>query len=299
MMDTNDKKSQDIEELPGYLRELQLIELEMLIELDRICRKHQIRYTLIGGTLLGAVRHKGFVPWDDDVDVAMLRADYDKFLRISKQEMDQDRFYFHDRFLSKGYRWSLGKMRRKNTAFVRTNTEFMPYEQGVWIDVLPLDYVPNSRLGQVICNLEAFLFRKAAYSKVGRITGKYRFTRMLYRLLYRIPFETQNQMFGRFIRRLNRKPTGYLRCLAVPIVNSKGHHGYWRYKAEWMQELVDYEFEGYPLLGMRDGVKALERMYGDWEWPVRYPLKKVSSWQFPPLDEIQVDERLKEEVRNE
>lgn len=67
------------------LRKLQLIELEMLIEVDRICRKHDIGYNIIGGTLLGAVRHGGFIPWDD-ADVAMLRADYVRFKKVCKTE---------------------------------------------------------------------------------------------------------------------------------------------------------------------------------------------------------------------
>lgn len=78
------------------LRQLQLIELEMLLEVDRICRKYQIKYVITGGTLLGAVRHKGFIPWDDDADVALLRDEYERFKIACKTDLDISRFYFQD-----------------------------------------------------------------------------------------------------------------------------------------------------------------------------------------------------------
>ena len=91
------------------LRQLQMIQLEMLIEVDRICRKCNIQYNIIAGTLLGAVRHGGYIPWDDDADVALLRSEYEKFRKACKTELDKSRFVFQDHRNTRGYRWGYGK----------------------------------------------------------------------------------------------------------------------------------------------------------------------------------------------
>lgn len=78
---------------PNDLRKMQLIELEMLLELDRICRKHNIIYFLSAGTVLGAVRHKGFIPWDDDLDTRMSRSEFEKFCKVCETELDTSRFF--------------------------------------------------------------------------------------------------------------------------------------------------------------------------------------------------------------
>ena len=83
----------------AQLRRVQKIELEMLVEVDRICRKCGIKYCIIAGTLLGAVRHKGFIPWDDDADVAMLRQEYERFRDACEKELDESRFEFQVRRL--------------------------------------------------------------------------------------------------------------------------------------------------------------------------------------------------------
>lgn len=74
------------------LRTLQLCILDIVIEFRRICDKYKPNYFLTGGTLLGAVRHKGFIPWDDDMDVGMLRKDYETFLKVRPNELNQDFF---------------------------------------------------------------------------------------------------------------------------------------------------------------------------------------------------------------
>ena len=78
---------------PEEVRTMQLLELDMLEELDRVCRKYDIKYCITYGTLLGAVRHKGFIPWDDDSDIAMLREDYEKFCKIANHVLKKPYYY--------------------------------------------------------------------------------------------------------------------------------------------------------------------------------------------------------------
>ena len=89
------------------LRELQMIEVEMLVEIDRICKKCGIKYCMSAGTQLGAIRHKGFIPWDDDADIAFLRPEYEKFRKACETELDHERFYFQDYRNTPGYRWGV------------------------------------------------------------------------------------------------------------------------------------------------------------------------------------------------
>ncbi|WP_439108394.1 LicD family protein, partial [Alkalihalophilus pseudofirmus] len=75
------------------LRSLQMVLLEMLLEIDRVCKENDISYCLSMGTMLGAVRHGGFIPWDDDLDIAMMRPEYEKFKEACKRDLDHSRFF--------------------------------------------------------------------------------------------------------------------------------------------------------------------------------------------------------------
>lgn len=120
------------------LQDLHKVEIEILDEIDRICRKNNINYCLVGGTLLGAVRHGGFIPWDDDLDVAMPRNDYEKFIDVCKNELSDD-FYLHSIETDKTYWLPFIKIRKKYTIFEEKNIAGLGCKTGIYVDIFPLD----------------------------------------------------------------------------------------------------------------------------------------------------------------
>lgn len=120
------------------LNELQLIEKDLLCEYIKFCEQHNLTYFLIGGTLLGAIRHNGFIPWDDDIDVAMPREDYDKFCFLAEKYFIADTFFQSYR-TDKNYPYIFTKLRNSNTTFVEKIYSRVSMNHGVYIDIFPID----------------------------------------------------------------------------------------------------------------------------------------------------------------
>lgn len=126
-------------------RRHQLVLLEMLKEFDRICRRHDIPYMLFAGTALGAQRHGGFIPWDDDLDVIMLRPAYQRFLEVAESELDGA--YYLQKEFSDHWPMFFSKLRKNGTACME---KFRPKDQlmhqGVYMDIFPCDALSDSRI---------------------------------------------------------------------------------------------------------------------------------------------------------
>ena len=140
------------------IRLAQKVMLEILLEIDRSCKKYNINYWLDHGTLLGAVRHKGFIPWDDDLDISMLRNDYFKFLEIAKKELD-DNFFLQLSDTDKYYKNFYAKIRFKNSIYIEKEekNKNIKYHQGIFVDIFPVNCIKYNKAKEKIYKNLVFL----------------------------------------------------------------------------------------------------------------------------------------------
>ena len=114
------------------------IEIDLLLQLDRVCRKYGFQYYLMFGSLLGAVRHHGFIPWDDDLDVCMPRKDYEELLKVAPSEF-KDPYFFQIPETDKGFFYTFAKIRNSNTTAFLELFQYQRFNMGLMIDVMPMD----------------------------------------------------------------------------------------------------------------------------------------------------------------
>ncbi len=239
---------------------LQKIELEMLIEIDRICRKNDIRYSIDGGTLLGAVRHKGFIPWDDDADVIFLRSEYEKFREACKCDLDSERFFLQDYITDPEYRWGYAKMRRNDTSYIRAGQEDQKFHDGIFLDIFVVDNVPDGWFARRIHHFACFLIRKGLYSEVGKKNEKNPVIRCIYTLMSRISKDT----YFRWRNKLAASVAGKKTELISHYMYQYPKRCKYGLPGECFGEMIDMEFDGYTLRGFKKYDLYLSRLYGDY-----------------------------------
>ena len=127
---------------PCDMKEVWAVETDLLVQLLDVCKKHNLRVWVADGTLLGAVRHKGFIPWDNDIDVCMLRDDYDRLLQIGSDAFKHP-YFLQSPYTDKRYYHGHAQLRNSETAAIRPSDSHRPFNQGIFIDIFPLDAVPE------------------------------------------------------------------------------------------------------------------------------------------------------------
>lgn len=155
------------------LRKLQLVQLEILKVIDDICQKYDIKYSLYAGTLLGAVRHKGFIPWDDDLDICMSRREYNRFIQIWDR-VKPEGYILQNKENSPAFGQSFTKIRKEHTTFLQFEWEKNQYHTGIFVDIFPIDRMPEGKLQYAMfkwnCMLYQLYTREYIPAKSGKVT---------------------------------------------------------------------------------------------------------------------------------
>lgn len=183
------------EGIQATLKEHQQALYCLLCEFDRVCRKLDIPYVLFAGTLLGAVRHNGFIPWDDDLDVLMQRRDYERLMKEAPQVLDRERFFLQQEF-SEHFPMFFSKLRLNGTTCLEKYYPKDPLmHQGVYMDIFPCDHAYHSRIGRYL----QFLCSKAVIAR-GLDAEGYVTESRLKRAVMRLSRLLPGKVFHRIVR---------------------------------------------------------------------------------------------------
>jgi lipopolysaccharide cholinephosphotransferase len=259
---------------PEDLRQLHAVQLELLEEFDRLCTRLKIRYQIAAGTLLGAVRHRGFIPWDDDLDVIMIRADYERLLREAPALLGEA-FFLQSCRTDPGFQFFFAKLRRHGSRFREVGAPKRMHH-GIFIDIFPLDAVaPASRFWrwrfgclQRLFKLMWVLRRLAEHERRGHLSPsqpawRRRLGPILQPWLAAVPWWVWPAVLDRIIRSMGALSDKRLACLTCSAMTLEGVHQRSRPIAEWDQT-VWLPFEGRVLPATASYEEALSRLYGDY-----------------------------------
>ena len=227
-------------------------------EIARICTKYQIPYAISSGTLLGAVRHKGFIPWDDDFDIEMKRKDYISFEKACKDELDSSKFFLQTENSEDFYPFSFAKLRLNGTEVIEDFSKDASVHHGIFVDIFILDNVPDNLYATKILLLKNLIIKNMLWVKCGYGTDQHK--RKLRYYLFKImsiPFSVENlkHIRDKIITKYNCWETKFVFCSDYPqfLCPIALYNNYKKYRFE------DREYYGiYP----HD--EYLTFMYGDY-----------------------------------
>lgn len=246
------------------LRTVQRAQLDLLLELDRICKKNDIKYFLVGGSLIGAIRHKGFIPWDDDIDLGMLREDYEKFKDIVNMELDLDYAFFDWRNDPKSPH-PFGKLKIKGSVYMEKEARKTGMNNEIFIDIFPFDKAPDVKKLQKRQKMKVLLLRKILQLKLGweLQEGKGIRKRILYVCLKIIalfrPLDKWKDV-------LNAELQRYSNTQSKKRVNMCGAYAYEKEMVpnEFLNKVIATDFEGYQVCIPEMYHEYLTKLYGDY-----------------------------------
>lgn len=251
------------------LRKVQLTLLTMAKEIKRVCGILEIRYFLDSGTLLGAVRHSGFIPWDDDLDIGMMRDEYERFLQEAPAVLDE-KYFLQTWHSDKNYGLAFAKLRMKNTEYIEAGSAASEACNAIYIDIFPYDSFPDDIKGQRRQGLRYDLYRRCIMMKCGykpwmmsKNNGQ-----KIRKYIYYIPIrllalfadkEKMKKMYEEMAVKFNKEKTQYM----FPQ-DGASNYGKWVIPRLCFEEFTERIFEDDTFLCPQNSDAYLKAAYGDY-----------------------------------
>lgn len=253
------------------LKKVWAIELDLLHEFDRVCRAHNLKYFLIAGSLLGAVRHHGFVPWDDDMDVVMPRNDYEKFLALDfKKEFDEPYFLQTSR-TDPGFYYAHAKLRNSNTAAIDYPFIYQGFNLGCFIDILTLENFDPAGGAEMYDEIHHLILENSVAMRLTHPNLSERDKERVKRHSGTDPMAVYN-MINDMARKSNETYTGYVSMLSATTYGINRNV----FPAECFSQSISCDLYGINTFIPCGYDKILSVAYGDYmEFP---PLEKRGVW---------------------
>lgn len=261
------------------MKKVWAVELDLLAEFQRVCKKHHIKYIASGGTMLGAVRHKGFIPWDDDIDLMMLREEYEKLCSVAPSEFKHP-YFFQIPKTDLGYFKGFARLRNSETTAIfdyERKSKFR-FNQGIFIDIFPMDHVVDDKnlLKQQSEKVKSLENRVSSYSYYNyrcyrNNSIKNKVLHLLLPLIKKPSYwllrpDKIQELLNAECQRYNIIKTKYVGLLSFQFDN-RVHD----IEREDMNNLIESDFEFLKIPNIAEFDKALRWKFGDYMTPKRIP----------------------------
>lgn len=246
------------------------IQLNMLVRLMEVCKKYELQFSMDSGSMLGAVRHKGFIPWDDDIDVHMRREDYDKLVKVASKEFSSP-YFFQCPYTEEGYYRGHAQMRFDNTTMILPHDGKLgrKFNQGVFIDIFPIDGLPkdekeNIKVGKEAANILNYLWLR--HNPLERMFSNYLKIRENVGDKKNWSDVRLYEYFENLFRQVNMSDAEYCSYRSFRLYQIKH-----RLKKEWFDNVIYVPFEKIEVPISSNYHEILTVLYGDYMQPAKAP----------------------------
>lgn len=240
------------------IEEAKKIELDILTYIDKLCKQHDIKYFINYGSLIGAIRHKGFIPWDDDIDISMPREDYDRFVQLFKEDKSKYKILSLD--TQKEYFNNFAKVIDSSTVINNTRVS-KSYPSGIFIDVFPMDTFDNKKIVDICYILESFKLltfvkKSLVVRKDSKLKDFIRFSSWL--LLRPISPRVFAYLIERYIKKYSKKDGKFIAFLPSKLKHKEV------FEKETFDKLINRNFEHLTVPIPENYDKILMQYYGNY-----------------------------------